>query len=342
VTYNDNGVKYTILFDPKTHLPAAIRTLEDDNILGDANYDLVLSDWKAVGGVQVAHSLSYMLDNVEVGHATLSEVAANPSIADSAFAPSDVAKAGAKPPATGNVPYQWVLRRIALARFLDDDSVFYPTAAPPKTVSLSPNVAQVVTGSANNLIVNMKDGLAIFDAPYGEAQSKLVIEQAKAKFPGKPIKYLILTHHHMDHTGGMRTFAAEGATIYVPAPDKAYFERDLKTTHTVLPDELQKHPRKVQVIEVKDEMTLKDDESEIKMFRFDNPHVDGMLTIQVVQPNIVWVTDLWSPVRDTAKTPNSEAYAAALKKLGISGATLAGGHGASGKQSDLEALMAAK
>jgi glyoxylase-like metal-dependent hydrolase (beta-lactamase superfamily II) len=342
VTYNDNGTKFTILFDPKTHLPAAIRTLDDDNIFGDANYDLVPSDWKAVGGVQVPFSLTYDLDGIAVGKVALTDVTPNPSIASDAFTPSDAVKAAAKPPMTGNVPYQWVLRRIALARFLDDDAIFYPTASPPKTVELAPNVAQVITGTANNLIVNMKDGLAIVDAPYGELQSKYVIEQAKAKFPGKPIKYLILTHHHMDHTGGMRTFAAEGATIIVPAPDKAYFEKDLETTHTVLPDELAKHPRKVQVVEVKDEMTLKDDQSEIKIFRFDNPHVDGMVTVQVVQPNIVWVTDLWSPVRDNAKSAGSEAFEAALKKNGITGATLAGGHGANGKQADLEAILAAK
>jgi hypothetical protein len=52
VNYNDNGTKFTILFDPKTHLPAAIRTLDDDNISGDSNYDLVLADWRAVGNVK--------------------------------------------------------------------------------------------------------------------------------------------------------------------------------------------------------------------------------------------------------------------------------------------------
>ena len=87
----------------------------------------------------------------------------------------------------------------------------------------------------------MKDGLAIFDAPYGELQSKYAIGEAKKKYPGKPIKYVILSHHHMDHTGGLRTFAAEGATVIVPAPDKAYFEKDLRLPHTVVPDELQKH-----------------------------------------------------------------------------------------------------
>ena len=205
---------------------------------------------------------------------------------------------------TGNVPYQWVLRRIALARFLDADTIFYPPAAPPKLVDLAPNVAQIVTG-ANNLIVNMKDGLAIFDAPVGEIQSKYVIDAAKKKFPGKPIKYLVLTHHHMDHTGGMRTYAAEGAEIIVPAPDKAYFEQDLKGTHTVLSDELQQHPKTVQVTEVADQMTLKDDTVEIKLYRIDNPHVDGMLMPHVVGPNIVWLTDLFNPGTPASRNENS-------------------------------------
>jgi glyoxylase-like metal-dependent hydrolase (beta-lactamase superfamily II) len=343
VNFTDGGTKFTILFDPKTHLPAAIRTRDDDNISGDSNYDLVLSDWKAVGGVQVAHTLTYNLDDVTVGKVTLTDVTANPPISEDTFSPTDTVKTAAKGPATGDVPYQWVLRRIALGRYLDADTLFYPPNAPPKVVDLGPTVAQVVTGSANNLVVNMKDGLAIFDAPMGEAQSKWVIDAAKQKFPGKPIKYLILTHHHMDHTGGMRTYAAEGATIVVPAPDKAYFEKDLKTTHTVLPDAYQKSPKKVQVVEVKDQMSLKDaDGNEIKLTRIDNPHVDGMLLGHVVKDNVVWVTDLYSPVRDTAKTAGSEAVVAALKKLGITGATMAGGHGSNGPQSGLEAIMAQK
>jgi len=343
ISYADNGNKFTILFDPKTHLPAAIRTVDDDNISGDSNYDLVLNDWKVVGGVKVAHMLTYNLNGTEVAKVTYKDVTANPSIADSAFAPPDAVKTAAKAPATGNnVPYQWVLRRIALGRFLDADTIFYPPTAPPKMVELAPNVQQVITG-ANNLIVNMKDGLAIFDAPVGEVQSKSTIDAAKAKYPGKPIKYLILTHHHMDHTGGMRTYAAEGATIIVPSPDKAYFEKDLKTTHTVVPDALTKTPKNVEVVEVKDQMTLKDaDGQEIKLYRIDNPHVDGMLLGHVVKDNVVWVTDLWSPTPTAAKNPNAESVAAALKKLGITGATMAGGHGTNGKQSDLEAVIAQK
>ena len=50
------GTKFTVLFDSKTHLPAAIRTRDDDNVHGDSDFDLVLGDWKAVGGVKVAYA----------------------------------------------------------------------------------------------------------------------------------------------------------------------------------------------------------------------------------------------------------------------------------------------
>ena len=72
----------------------------------------------------------------------------------------------------------------------------------------------------------------MFDAPYGELQSRWVIDAAKAKYPGKPIKYLVLTHHHMDHTGGMRTYVAEGATIIVPSQSPRIFRKGRQSVRT--------------------------------------------------------------------------------------------------------------
>src|SRR5262245_12978097 len=240
VSYTDGPITFTILFDPKTHLPAAVRTHDDDNINGDSNFDLVLMDWKAVGGVQIARSLSYRVNDVEVAKLTYREVSANPAIAADTFAVPDSVKAVAKPPATGNVPYQWVLRRLFLTRFTDSDNIIFADGASLKLVELTPNVQHVEGGNANNLIIAMKDHLVIFDAPYGERQSRWVIDAAKAKYPGKPIRYLVLTHHHMDHTGGLRTYVAEGAKMIVPSPDKAYFEKDVKAPRTIVPDDLQK------------------------------------------------------------------------------------------------------
>src|SRR5262249_18352702 len=165
VSYTSGGTKYIILFDPATHLPAAVRTRDDDHIYGDSNYDLILADWKDVGGVKRPHTLSSRLNGIEVQQIAVKEVTNNPTIAPDTFAVSDEVKAKAKPPATSDVPYQWVLRRIFLGRFIDSDKVVVPANGELKLAELAPNVQQVVGGGANNLIVAMKDGLVVFDAP---------------------------------------------------------------------------------------------------------------------------------------------------------------------------------
>src|SRR5712671_392088 len=292
VVFTRGANKFIVIFDRATKLPAAVRTRDEDNIWGDSNYDMVLGDWKTVGGVKIAHSQSYRLNAEEVQRLSFSEISINTPIAPATFAVPDAVKAAAKPPATSNVPYQWVLRRIFLGRFTDSDAIYFTPGGSFKLVELSPNVQMVQGGGANNLIVNMKDGLAVFDAPTDEGQSKWVIDAAKAKYPGKPIKYLVLTHHHMDHTGGMRAFAAEGATVIVPAPDKAYFEQVIKAAHTLEPDAQQKAMKPATVQEVKDTLSLKDDTTEINLYNTPNPHVDGYLLAHVVKDNILWVTDL--------------------------------------------------
>jgi glyoxylase-like metal-dependent hydrolase (beta-lactamase superfamily II) len=341
VSFTEAGNKFTILFDRATHLPAAIRTRDDDNINGDSNYDLVLGDWKPVGGVQIAQSLSYQVNGVEVAKLTYQTVAANPAIAADAFAVPDAVKAAANPPATSNVPYQWVMRRLFLTRFLDSDSVIFPPGGGLKLVELAPNVQHVEGGTANNLIVAMKDYLVIFDAPYGELQSRWTIDAAKAKYPDKPIKYLVLTHHHMDHTGGMRTYVAEGATVIVPSPDKAYFEKDVAAPRTLVPDELQKKPRAATIVEVKDQMSLKDDTDEIRLFNIPNPHVQGMIIGHVVKGNVVYVTDLISPRGPVDRSAGTASVGEALRKYGVTGAVIAGGHGTTAKQSDIAPALAA-
>ena len=343
VSFADGGTTFIILFDRKTHLPAAIRTRDDDNIHGDSNYDLVLADWKAVNGAQIAESLSYRIGNVEVAKLNYSDVSANPAIAADTFAVPDAVKAAAKPVATSNVPYQWVLRRLFLTRFNDSDNIIYPNGGGLKLVELSPNVQHVEGGTANNLIVAMKDYLVIFDAPYGELQSRWVIDAAKAKYPGKPVKYLVLTHQHMDHTGGMRTFVAEGANVILPSPDKAYFEKDVKAAHTVVSDELQKKPRTPVFTEVKDQMTLKDDTAEIRLCFIQNPHVVGMLIGNVItgNANIVYVTDLISPRGPIERSEATASVGTILRKYNITGALIAGGHGTTVKQADISAQLAA-
>jgi glyoxylase-like metal-dependent hydrolase (beta-lactamase superfamily II) len=332
--------KYIILFDRATKLPVAVRTRDEDNIWGDSNYDLVLGDWKDVSGVKIAHSLSWRLNGMEVQRITYNEVAVNVPVDPKLFTVPDAVKQADHKPKPAYVPYQWVLRRIFLSRFTDSDAIYFPPGGSFKLVELGPDVQHVQGGGANNLIVNLKDGIAVIDAPVDEGQSRWVIDAAKAKYPGKPIKYLVLTHHHMDHTGGMRAFAAEGATVIVPAPDKAYFEQVISRPHMLEPDAEQKAMKPAVVEEVKDTFTIKDDTVEVRLYNIPNPHVEGMLIAHVVKDNILWVTDLVSPRGPITRNPNTVAVGDALRKYGITGATIAGGHGTTAKQADIGAALA--
>jgi glyoxylase-like metal-dependent hydrolase (beta-lactamase superfamily II) len=239
------------------------------------------------------------------------------------------------------VPYQWVLRRLFLTRYLESDDVIFPTGGGLKLVELAPNVQHVQGGGANHLIVNMKDGLVVVDAPVDNGESAEVIKLAKAKYPGKPIKTLVLTHHHMDHTGGVREFAAEGATVIVPTPDKAYFEEAIKRPHTIEPDAQQKAQKPANVQEVKDTLSLKDDTVEINLYNIPNPHVEGYLLVHVAKENVLFVTDLISPRGQIGRNPGTVAVGDALRKHNITNATIAGGHGATAKQADIGPALAA-
>jgi hypothetical protein len=101
-------------------------------------------------------------------------------------------------------------------------------------------------------------------------------------------------------------------------------------------------PRAATIVEVKDQMVLKDDSGEVRLYRIPNPHVEGMLIGYVVKDNVVYVTDLVSPRGPIERSDQTVAFGAALRKYGITGATIAGGHGTTTKQSDIGPALAAK
>jgi hypothetical protein len=139
----------------------------------------------------------------------------------------------------------------------------------------------------------------------------------------------------MDHAGGLRTYVAEGATIVVAAPNKGHFDKALRRPRTVANDEQQKARKPLRITEVKDQLVLKDDTGEIRIYNIKNPHAEGYLLGHVVKENVVFVTDLISPRGQIPRNEGSLAVGEAFKKYGITGSTIAGGHGATAKQADI-------
>jgi glyoxylase-like metal-dependent hydrolase (beta-lactamase superfamily II) len=97
---------------------------------------------------------------------------------------------------------------------------------PPARVEsqlLAPGVWLLGGGTHNSLLVEFRDYVAIVEAPNNEARSLAVIAEANRLVPNKPIQYVINTHHHFDHAGGLRTFLSQGTTIVTHESNKQYY-----------------------------------------------------------------------------------------------------------------------
>ncbi len=90
------------------------------------------------------------------------------------------------------------------------------------------------------MIVEFPKWLAVVEAPYTEAQTQTLLRALQQQFPGKPIQYVAVTHHHYDHLGGLRGVAATGATVLVSKGHEPEVRRLIETPHTHPADELEK------------------------------------------------------------------------------------------------------
>ena len=115
--------------------------------------------------------------------------------------------------------------------------------------------------------------------------------RGQGQVSGQADQQLVLTHHHMDHSGGTRAYVAEGAELVVPGQARPFVEKMVQAEHKVAPDALARQPKPAKIVDVKDTMSLKDDTIEVTLINIPNPHADGMIIGHVVGPNVVWVTD---------------------------------------------------
>jgi len=342
VNYRAGNVTYIVMFDPKTGLPARVRTLDYDNVWGDVNYDLVLSDWRMMGGVRIAASQKYELNGRVVQDIKITDVSANVQIAAGTFEPPAAVKAGAAKPATGSVPYQWVIRRQFIGTYMDSESVSFDTRATSslRLNELAPGVQHQAGGTHHSLIVEMRDYLIVFDAPVTDGQSNWTIKAAQEKYPGKPIRYLVMTHHHMDHSGGIRAYAAQGATLVVGQGAAAHYRKVLAAPYTRNPDLTARSLSGTQIIEVADKYVLNDGKREVSAHITENPHSAAYLIGYVADARLAFVTDIWSPGPPLPPkiNPALASLVNTVKKAGIQPLTFAGGHGATAPYALLAAL----
>jgi glyoxylase-like metal-dependent hydrolase (beta-lactamase superfamily II) len=120
------------------------------------------------------------------------------------------------------------------------DAVRKATVAPVRveTQKLADGVFRLAGGTHHSLAVEFRDFVTVIEAPQNEERSLAVIAEVEKLIPNKPIRYLVNTHHHFDHLGGLRTYATMGTTIITHEGNHEFYDRTVlaSTPRTVQPD----------------------------------------------------------------------------------------------------------
>jgi glyoxylase-like metal-dependent hydrolase (beta-lactamase superfamily II) len=161
-------------------------------------------------------------------------------------------------------------------------------------------------GTHNSLAIEFQNYVALFECPLGDERTLAVIDKIKETIPNKPIQYAIDTHHHFDHSGGLRACESAGLTIVTQAEAKPYFDKVLAQPHTVNPDRQAKMPgKKALTIEgVADERKFADSTQTLELYRLQgSDHTSEMLVGYLPKQKILIEADNWNPPAAGAPVP---------------------------------------
>ena len=98
-----------------------------------------------------------------------------------------------------------------------------PAPARADSTKLADGVWLIGGGSHNSMAVEFRDFVAVVEAPLNEERSLAVINEVTRIIPNKPIRYVVNTHHHFDHSGGLRTYLAMGTTIVTHPANRDFY-----------------------------------------------------------------------------------------------------------------------
>jgi glyoxylase-like metal-dependent hydrolase (beta-lactamase superfamily II) len=185
-----------------------------------------------------------------------------------------------------------------------------PAAAPAPAAStrLADGVYQI-RGAYNSLAVEFADHVLLIEpGPQNEARALAGIAETRRLFPGKPIRYGVITHHHIDHTGGIAAVASEGITIVTPEVNKAFLEKTLATPRTLAPDAFSRSGRKAVIEGFKgDKRVFQDATRTVEIHVIKGlPHADGIVVAWLPKEKILVYADMFNFPPANAPVPDPQ------------------------------------
>ena len=299
-----DGEDITLMIDQETGLLGGFTALDTETMLGDVEAEYYYSDYRDVSGVMVPFANVIIKDGAPYSSMNYTDIRINDAAALAIFdIPEDVQDQADAVVAAGGA---WV-----------------PLAWTPVTDT----VTHIVAFSHHSMVVEFPEFVVVVEGPYTEAQSLTLAHMIEENI-GKPIRYVVPTHPHYDHTGGLRGLAASGASVLAASGHEDEIRGIVESPHTNPPDALAERAEQgaeIGQVEVFSDMTeISDGDQVLKLYEVTTiPHVNPKVLAFVEGDGILFQSDLFFG----GPGPDAVALAEAVAELGLDVTQVVGGHG---------------
>jgi glyoxylase-like metal-dependent hydrolase (beta-lactamase superfamily II) len=286
LTFNGDNKAKVNGYVNEQNLVEKVETWIDNAVLGDMLFEALYTDYKDFSGVKFPMRIVQRQGGHPILDLTLNEVKPNASV--TIVAPQG---RGGAPGGGGAAPVPGTpTEKIA-------DGVY------------------LILGGYASVAVDLKDGILIIEGPQSEARASQVIAEAKKLIPNKPVRYVVNTHHHFDHSSGLRTFVAEGATIVTHQINEPYYRKVFALPHTLNPDRLATANRPPTFETLTDKKVMTDGNHVIELHHLQGSgHNDGLIVAYFPKLRMLVEADAFNPPPQppTAPPPQVSPYVANL------------------------------
>ena len=299
-----SGKNYVISgYVNESNLVDRVETWLGDNIMGDMHILATYSGWKDFGGVMAPSKLVQTRGGWPFFEVDVTTAIANPTdVATLVPAPAPAGGRGGGP-AGGANPGGETAPALTVTSEKLGEGLYRLTNGP---------------GSYDSVIVEFRDHIMMLEAGQSEARALVYIAEAKRLVPNKPIRYVMNTHPHSDHTGGLPALVAEGATIITQRNNEQFLGKALNTPRTLLNDSLAKNPKQAKIETVSEKRVYSDGTRTVEMYHVSPvPHSNGLTIAYIPKERILFQGDFSLPAPGQPANDHVKALVPILEKLNL-------------------------